>query len=133
LFEFSLIFIFLALGIGFVFIALVLGALIRPRRMGQKRNETYECGEPPIGSGWYNFNPRFYMLALIFLIFDVEIVLTFPVITVLRNWAAAGNGTAAYMEILIFVMILVVGLIFLWAHGDLEWIKKIEDKNYGQE
>jgi NADH-quinone oxidoreductase subunit A len=133
LFEFSLIFIFLALGLGFVFIALVLGALIRPRRMGQKRNETYECGEPPIGSGWYNFNPRFYMLALIFLIFDVEIVLTFPVITVLRNWAATGKGAVAFIEILIFVIILVVGLIFLWARGDLEWIKKLDDKNYGQE
>ena len=133
MFEFSLIFIFLALGFGFVFIALVLGALIRPRRMGHKRNETYECGEPPIGSGWYNFNPRFYMLALIFLIFDVEIVLTFPVITVLRNWANAGNGLVAFIEILIFVVILVVGLIFLWARGDLEWIKKIEDKNYEQE
>ncbi len=133
MFEFSLIFIFLALGLGFVFIALALGALIRPRRMGQKRNETYECGEPPIGSGWYNFNPRFYMLALIFLIFDVEIVLTFPVITVLRNWAKAGNGLVAFIEILIFVVILVVGLIFLWARGDLEWIKKIEDKNYEQE
>jgi NADH-quinone oxidoreductase subunit A len=133
LFEFSLIFIFLALGIGFVFIALVLGALIRPRRMGQKRDETYECGEPPIGSGWYNFNPRFYMLALIFLIFDVEIVLTFPVITVLRNWAATGKGAVAFVEILVFVIILVVGLIFLWGRGDLEWIKKLDDKNYGQE
>ena len=73
------------------------------------------------------------MLALIFLIFDVEIVLTFPVITVLRNWANAGNGLVAFIEILIFVVILVVGLIFLWARGDLEWIKKIEDKNYEQE
>jgi len=133
LFEFSLIFVFLALGLGFVFIALVLGALIRPRRMGQKRNETYECGEPPIGSGWYNFNPRFYMLALIFLIFDVEIVLTFPVIAVLRRWAASGQGLLAFIEILIFVVILVAGLIFLWVRGDLEWIKKIEVKNYEQE
>ncbi len=133
MFEFSLIFVFLALGISFVFIALVLGALIRPRRMGKKRNETYECGETPIGNAWYNFNPRFYMLALIFLIFDVEIVLTFPVITVLRNWANSGNGLVAFIEILIFVVILVVGLIFLWARGDLEWIKKIDSKNYEQE
>jgi NADH-quinone oxidoreductase subunit A len=133
LFEFNLIFVFLALGIGFVFIALILGALIRPRRMGARRNETYECGEPPLGSSWYNFNPRFYMLALVFLIFDVEIVLTFPVIAVLRNWAAAGNGLLAFIEILIFVAILVVGLIFLWMRGDLEWIKKLEDKNQERE
>jgi len=133
LFEFSLIFVFLALGIGFVFIALFLGAFIRPRRMGKNRNETYECGEPPIGGGWYNFNPRFYMLALIFLIFDVEVVLTFPVIMVLRSWAKMGNGLLAFIEILIFLVILVVGLVFLWAHGDLEWIKKLDTKDYQQE
>jgi NADH-quinone oxidoreductase subunit A len=73
------------------------------------------------------------MLALIFLIFDVEVVLTFPVITVLRSWAKMGNGLMAFIEILIFIVILVVGLVFLWAHGDLEWIKKLESKDYQQD
>jgi len=132
-FEFSIIFVFIALGIGFVFIALVLGSLIRPRRIEHKRNETYECGETPVGIGWYNFNPRFYMLALVFLIFDVEVVVTFPVIAVLRGWAQAGNGVLAFIEILIFIIILVTGLIFLWARGDLEWIKKLEAKDYDEE
>ena len=127
-FEFTIIFVFLILGAGFVLIALGLGALIRSRRMGLKRNETYECGEVPIGQGWYNFNPRFYMLALIFLIFDVEIVVTFPVIVVLKSWAKSGMGMVAFLEIFIFIIILVVGLAFLWARGDLEWIKKIETK-----
>jgi NADH-quinone oxidoreductase subunit A len=132
-FEFSIIFIFMALGIGFVFIALALGALIRPRRIGNKRNETYECGETPVGSGWYNFNPRFYMLALVFLIFDVEVVVTFPVIAVLRGWAQQGNGWLAFVEILIFIIILVTGLVFLWARGDLEWIKKLESREEYEE
>lgn len=125
LFNFSMIVMFLVLGAAFVLIALGLGALIRPRRMGQHRNATYECGEIPFGSGWYNFNPRFYMLALVFLIFDVEVVLTYPVVTVLRDWTNLGKGWIAFFEILLFVAILVVGLAFLWKKGDLEWIKKI--------
>jgi NADH-quinone oxidoreductase subunit A len=125
LFEFSMVFMFLALGAGFVLIALGLGALIRPRRMGRARNETYECGEPAIGPGWYNFNPRFYMLALVFLVFDVELVVTYPVVTVLRRWAENGQGLLAFIEIVLFIVILVSGYIFLWRRGDLEWIKKI--------
>jgi len=120
-----MIFVFLVLGAGFVLVALLFGALIRPRRLRRERDATYECGEDPIGKGWYNFNPRFYMLALVFLIFDVEVVITYPVIAVLRSWAAQGLGLTAYLEILLFVTILVAGLVFLWVRGDLEWIKKI--------
>ena len=128
LFDFSMVIMFLALGAGFTFIALALGALIRPRRIVRARNATYECGETPIGQSWYNFNPRFYMTALVFLVFEVEVVVTYPVVTVLRQWAAAGRGWIAYLEILIFVCILFSGLIFLWAKGDLEWIKKLESR-----
>jgi NADH-quinone oxidoreductase subunit A len=125
LFDFSMVIMFLVLGAGFVLIALGLGALIRPKRMGTYRNSTYECGEVPLGQGWYNFNPRFYMLALIFLIFDVEVVVTYPVVVVLRQWAGWGKGAIAFIEIFLFVLILVTGLIFLWRKGDLEWIKKL--------
>lgn len=125
LFDFSMVVMFLVLGAGFVLIALGLGALIRPRRMGTNRNATYECGEVPTGTGWYNFNPRFYMLALIFLIFDVEVVVTYPVVAVLRQWAGWGKGAIAFIEILLFILILVTGLIILWRKGDLEWIKKL--------
>ncbi len=128
LFHFSMVVMFLLLGAAFVLIAMELGRWIRPRRMGKNRNATYECGEVPTGIGWYNFNPRFYMLALVFLIFDVEVVLTFPVVTVLREWAGLGKGWIAFSEILLFVVILVAGLAFLWKRGDLEWIKKIESR-----
>jgi NADH-quinone oxidoreductase subunit A len=122
-----MIFVFLILGAGFVLIALALGAFVRPLRSRNKeRNMIYECGIPPVGKGWYNFNPRFYLLALVFLIFDVEIIITFPVITVLKSWMSQGKGFLAYIEILIFVIILLTGLLFLWVRGDLEWIKKIE-------
>lgn len=125
LFDFSMILVFLATGAGFVLIALALGALIRPRRLRRERNNSYECGEEPIGKGWYNFNPRFYMLALVFLIFDVEVVVTYPVIVVLKSWAQQGQGWVALAEIAVFTLILIVGLIFLWRRGDLEWIKRI--------
>lgn len=125
LYDFSMIVMFLAVGAGFVLIALVLGAFIRPKRMGKYRNATYECGEVPQGSAWYNFNPRFYMLALVFLIFDVEVVVTYPVVAVLRHWAVLGKGWIAYAEIALFVAVLATGLVFLWKKGDLEWIKKI--------
>ncbi len=130
-FDLGIIVIFLALGVGFMLAALLVGAFIRPRRLRKERNATYECGELPIGKGWYNFNPRFYMLAILFLIFDVEVVITYPVIVVLRNWAGQGWGLIAFIEILIFVVIIVTGLVFLWVRGDLEWIKKIE--MFGQE
>jgi NADH-quinone oxidoreductase subunit A len=126
LFEISMVCMFFILGAGFVLLALGFGALVRPRRLRKERNETYECGLEPLGHAWYNFNPRFYMLALIFLIFDVEIVISYPVFTVLKTWAARGEGLLAFFEILLFVIILAAGLVFLWVRGDLEWIKKIE-------
>jgi NADH-quinone oxidoreductase subunit A len=125
MFEFSLIFIFLAVGLIFVFGALLAGSFIRPNPKRNYRLDVYECGELPIGKGWYNFNPRFYMLALIFLLFDVEIVVTYPVIVVLKSWAANGKGAMALVEIALFLIILVCGLVFLWRRGDLEWIKEL--------
>jgi NADH-quinone oxidoreductase subunit A len=125
LFHFSMVIMFLILGAAFVLIALELGRWIRPKRMGKNRNTTYECGEIPTGIGWYNFNPRFFMLALVFLIFDVEVVLTYRVVVVLREWAGLGKGWIALLEIALFVAILVSGLAFLWKRDDLEWIKKL--------
>jgi len=126
-FDVHLIFVFLAVGLAFVFAALLVGSFIRPRRMQPEvKNATYECGETPEGKAWYNFNPRFYMLALVFLIFDVEVVATFPAVVVLRKWAEEGRGFAAYLEVLLFVVILATGLVFLWIRGDLEWMKAIE-------
>jgi NADH-quinone oxidoreductase subunit A len=131
-FDTSLIFVFIAVGLAFVFFALFIGSFFRPKRMQpDARNTTYECGEVPEGQAWYNFNPRFYMLALVFLIFDVEVVVTFPAIVVLRRWAERGSGFAAYLEVLLFVVILMTGLVFLWIRGDLEWMKQIGSSGFG--
>ena len=79
---------------------------------------SYECGEIPEGSAWVQFNIRFYVIALIFLIFDVEIVFLFP-------WAVVYQelGLLAFIEAFIFVLILVVGFVYVWVKGDLDWVK----------
>src|SRR5215510_2314135 len=104
---------------------LALGSLLRPANPEAKKLTTYECGEPPTGSAWINFNIRFYLIALIFVIFDVEVAFMYPVAVVFRDWVLKGNGLFALAEILIFVGILFLGLIYVWVKRDLEWLKKV--------
>src|SRR5262249_14911917 len=70
--------LFVAVGVGFIFVHLVVGKLIRPRRPGAEKGTIYECGEPTIGSAWVQFDLRFYVVALLFVIFDVEVAFFFP-------------------------------------------------------
>jgi NADH-quinone oxidoreductase subunit A len=116
---------FFAVAGGFVLVSLLAGKLIRPNRMYAEKTETYECGEAPVGPAWFNFNPRFYIVALIFIIFDVEIAFIYPVARVFRRWVDQGNGWFAFIEIFLFVGILLLGLVYVWVKGDLEWIRAI--------
>jgi len=90
-----------------------------------RKLSTYECGEPSTGSAWVNFNIRFYLVALIFIIFEVEIAFIFPVAAVFRRWIETGQGLFAFVEIVVFIGILFLGLVYAWAKGDLEWVKKV--------
>jgi NADH-quinone oxidoreductase subunit A len=72
-----------------------------------------------------NFNIRFYLTALIFVIFDVEVAFIYPVAVVFRDWVLRGKGLFALTEILVFVGILFVGLVYVWAKRDLEWLKRV--------
>jgi NADH-quinone oxidoreductase subunit A len=121
--------IFVAVGIGFVLVALLASRLVRPDNPTPAKSLTYECGEVPLGKAWFNFNPRFYIVALIFLIFDVEIVFMFPIAAVFRDWVAAGMAGAAIAEIFVFVAILLVALVYVWVKGDLDWVKQIRQDN----
>ena len=125
LFDFANVLVFTALGLGFVGVNLLIGKLLRPANPQTGKLSTYECGEPASGSAWVNFNIRFYLVALIFIIFEVEIAFIFPVAAVFRQWIESGQGLFAFVEILIFVGILFLGLIYAWAKGDLEWVKKV--------
>lgn len=124
-FEFGQVLVFMLLAIGFVLGALTFQRLVAPRHPSADKGEVYECGERPIGDAWFNFNPRFYIIALIFVVFDVEIALTFPVAVVFRAWKEAGAGLVAFSELMVFVGILIAGLAYVWRKGDLEWVKKL--------
>jgi NADH-quinone oxidoreductase subunit A len=133
LFNFANVLIFLLVACGFVFASLTLGHFLRPKVPFPEKLTTYECGELPTENAWVNFNMRFYLLALLFIIFDVEIALMFPVGAVFKQWIRDGQGALALIEIAVFVGILLLGLVYAWTKGDLEWIKKVEseDKNIG--
>jgi NADH-quinone oxidoreductase subunit A len=126
LFDFANVLVFTALGLGFVGVNLLIGKLLRPSNPQTRKLSTYECGEPASGSAWVNFNIRFYLVALVFIIFEVEIAFLFPVAVVFRGLVESGEGMLAFIKAFIFVGILFLGLIYSWAKGDLEWVKKIK-------
>lgn len=117
---------FFMVAIGFILGSMLFGKLLRPNNMYAEKLETYECGEAPVGPAWFNFNPRFYIIALIYIIFDVEIAFIYPVATVFKRWVEQGSGVFALVEIIIFMSILMLGLVYVWAKGDLEWIRSIK-------
>ncbi len=108
----------------FLFVTLLAGHLLRPATQNPEKGAVYECGETALGPSWFNFNPRFYIVALIFLIFDVEVAFTYPVATVFRRWLARGQGAVAFAEIFAFVGVLALGLVYVWVKGDLEWLRR---------
>ena len=112
------ILIFLVTVVGCLLFALVLWWALRPNRKSEEKLTTYECGEDPVGSAWIQFNIRFYVFALIFIVFDVEAVFLLP-------WAAVFRelGPLAYVEGLVFIAILVVALAYVWRKGDLAWVR----------
>ena len=117
--DFLPIIIFTVLAAILIGLPLALQYLLSPRKnKGGEKLTSYECGEIPEGSAWVQFNIRFYVIALIFLIFDVEIVFLFP-------WAVVYQelGLLAIIEAFLFVLILVVGFIYVWVKGDLDWVK----------
>ena len=98
---------------------LVIQYLISPRNnKGGDKLIPYECGELPEGSAWAKFNIRFYIIALIFIIFEVEVVFMFPWALVYKDF-----GLLGFMEMLLFVSILLVGFFYVWKKGDLDWVK----------
>ncbi|MBC8311305.1 MAG: NADH-quinone oxidoreductase subunit A [Candidatus Marinimicrobia bacterium] len=117
--NYSPIIIYTILAIIMVVVPLFIQSLISPRNnKGGSKLKSYECGEVPEGSAWVKFNVRFYVIALIFIIFDVEVVFMFP-------WAVVFQelGLLAFVEMFIFLTILLVGFAYVWIKGDLDWVK----------
>ena len=114
--EFGKILLFFIIGVIFVGVGILAAKIVAPSRPSPSKNSTYECGEEPIGNSWIQFNFRFYIIALVFLLFEVEVVFLFPWAVVFKKL-----GWFAFIEMVIFVVILIVGLIYVWGKGDLDW------------
>tara|TARA_X000001036_G_scaffold319589_1_gene298076 strand:+ start:4012 stop:4449 length:438 start_codon:yes stop_codon:yes gene_type:complete len=116
--DFGTAFIFVIIGVILIAVPLILQWILSPKNKSYDKLTTYECGEDVEGPAWVKFNIRFYVVALIFIIFDVEAVFFFP-------WAVVYKelGLFAFIEMLIFMTILSLGLAYVWVKGDLEWVK----------
>ena len=158
------ILVFLAVGVVFLGANLLVGRLIRPNRPTPQKLEIYECGEKADGSSWIQFDLRFYVVALLFVIFDVELAFFFPwavvfgsttrmadetqsaevrlmaaqqidpgATTVPTPAAAKSFARFAFLDLMIFFAILLVGFAYLWHRGDLEWVRSVAgQENRGQ-
>ena len=116
--DFGTILFLVFMGIVLIYAPLVIQKLLAPNDPNADKLATYECGEESEGSAWVQFNIRIYVVALIFLIFDVEVVFLFP-------WAVVFNelGLLAFVEMGIFLLILMLGLAYVWRRSDLDWVK----------
>lgn len=116
--------VFIGLAIALLIAPLIIQYLVSPRHdKGNDKLMSYECGEVPEGSAWVKFNIRFYIIALVFIIFDVEVVFLFPWAVVYQDFIASGNGLLVLIEMLLFVIILTIGFAYVWIKGDLDWVK----------
>jgi NADH-quinone oxidoreductase subunit A len=127
-FDFLNVAVLLAGGVLFVYANMVALSLFRPKNPNALKLSTYECGIEATGSSWIRFDMRFYTLALIFVVFDVEIAFLFP-------WAAVFRelGLVALVEGVLFIVILAVGLVYVWAKGDLDWTKAFSSHALGMQ
>ncbi len=126
--HFVNILLFIAGAVVFSGITLLISRLLRPQRSNPEKLSTYESGEEPMGSAWALFNPRYYVIALIFVLFEVEIIFLFPWAVVfsdntLLEVTQGKWGWFTLTEMIVFVFILSIGLIYVWRKGFLDWDK----------
>lgn len=114
--NYLIVVIFLFLGILLPVGALTLARFLRPSNPTEEKRKTYESGVEPVGSSWVQFNVKYYIFALLFVVFDVETVFLYP-------WAVAYDslGLFALVEMVIFIVLLVIGLVYAWKKKVLEW------------
>lgn len=136
-FDYLNVLVFAGVGLAFVFVNLLIASVVRPKRTVDEGLETYECGEETIGDAWVNFDIRYYTVALVYIVFAVEIAFLFPWAIVLNDAIAGtgaaaglGIGTFAFIEGVIFITILFLGLAYVWAKGDLDWILAFSASKY---
>ncbi len=126
--SFGVILLFIIGSMLFFGLAMTVGRLLRPSRPNPEKLASYECGEEAVGSAWGPFNVRYYIVALVFILFDVELVFLFPWAVVFgdKNLQTLSGGSWSWFaltEMFVFVAILALGLAYVWVKGHLDWIK----------
>lgn len=126
--DFGLVLLFIVGSVVFLLMTILIGKILRPSRPGYEKNATYESGEVAQGISWKKFDVRFYVIALVFLLFEAELVFLFPWALVFgdEGLIAASGGTwsrITMIESFIFIGILGVGLAYVWAKGILNWVR----------
>jgi NADH:ubiquinone oxidoreductase subunit 3 (subunit A) len=110
--------VLLIIGIVFVAIALILSRIVRPSNKTKEKLSTYECAETPVGDARIHYNIQYYMIVIVFLIFDVEVLFMYPWAVQLRNLGGLG-----FIEMVLFIEVLIIGLAYAWRKEALEWIQ----------
>jgi NADH-quinone oxidoreductase subunit A len=110
------ILIMTALGAGFALISVLLSSLLGPRKPSPEKSAPYECGMPPVGDARERQSVKFYLVAMIFLLFDIEIAFLYPWAMALRDLQWAG-----YLQVILFMALLLAGYIYVWRKGVLDW------------
>lgn len=111
----------IAMGLG----TMLFGKLIRPKNPGGLKDEIYECGEPTVGPAWVQFDLRFYVVAILFLVFDVEIAVLYPWAVTYKYFIINGLGSAVFWEMMFFFGLIFLGFLYLWRFGYLDWVRYI--------
>jgi len=114
--EYVPIFIFFVIAVGFALVTLLLSAIIGKRKVTAEKMIPYECGMNPIGDARKPFSVKFYIIAMLFILFDIEAVFLYP-------WAVAFRDLKIFglVEMAIFIAVLLVGFLYVWKKGALEW------------
>ncbi len=106
---------------GLAILFIVVGHLFGPKRPTPRKLEPYESGMRPLGPAMRRMPVRFYLVAVLFILFDIEVVFFLPWAVTLRSFIGSGLGIFAFVEMLVFIVILLVGYIWVWKKGALEW------------
>ena len=125
--QYGTVLLLIALAVAATVGLMFLVRLISPRNPTKEKQLSYECGEDPIGNAWLRFNIRFYIVALVFVLFDVEVALIYPVAAIFKsltvdtlNWMPA---LIVFGELFFFLAVLFLGLVYVWQKGDLGWVR----------
>ncbi|MCX9085797.1 MAG: NADH-quinone oxidoreductase subunit A [Candidatus Methanoperedens sp.] len=110
--------IFTIIGVVFVAVSLFMSRMVRPSNKTKEKLSTYECAEKPIGDARVHFNIQYYLIVIVFLIFDVEVLFLYP-------WAVQFKtlGPLGFFEMILFIEVLIIGLAYAWKKEALEWIQ----------